>query len=166
MPVQTHTPESIRELLKAVKDPEIPVISVVDLGIVKRIQVAENGAVSVDLVPTFAGCPAIEMMANDIRKTCGEAGIPEVTVHVRTNESWTSDQLSEEGRVKLKDFGLSPPPKLGGKSVDTFDLLEHALCPKCDSTNTILQNPFGPTACRAIHFCKDCHETFEQMKPL
>ena len=162
----THTPESIRELLKAVKDPEIPVISVVDLGIVKNIQVSETGAVSVDLVPTFAGCPAIEMMANDIKKQCLEAGITEIEVHVRTNSSWTSDQISDEGRVKLKDFGLSPPPKLHGKELEDFETLEHAECPKCGSRDTVLQNPFGPTACRAIHHCNSCHETFEQMKPL
>lgn len=161
-----HTAESIRELLKAVKDPEIPVISVIDLGIVKNIEVSESGAVSVDLVPTFAGCPAIGVMADDIKKQCREAGIDEIEVHVKTNNSWSSDQVSEEGRKKLKGFGISPPPKLGGKELEDFETLEHAECPKCGSTNTILQNPFGPTACRAIHHCKNCHETFEQMKPL
>ncbi|MFK7970301.1 MAG: 1,2-phenylacetyl-CoA epoxidase subunit PaaD [Bacteroidia bacterium] len=161
-----HTPESIRTLLKAVKDPEIPVISVVDLGIVKNIAVSETGGVSVDLVPTFAGCPAIEIMANDIRKTCNEAGIEDIQVNIRTNQSWTSDQISDEGRVKLKDFGLSPPPKLGGGELEDFATLEQAQCPKCNSKNTVLRNPFGPTACRAIHHCNDCHETFEQMKPL
>jgi ring-1,2-phenylacetyl-CoA epoxidase subunit PaaD len=164
MKTQTLTKEYIRELLKKVKDPEIPVISVVDLGIVKNIQVAED-RVEVDLVPTFAGCPAIEMMRNDIEKTCREAGISEVKVNVVTKQAWTSDQISDQGRKALKGFGISPPPKMGEEEL-SIEMLEHAECPKCGSTNTKLKNSFGPTACRAIHFCEDCHETFEQMKPL
>ena len=162
----THSEESILEILRSVRDPEIPVISIVDLGVVKNIKISPEGAVSVDLVPTFAGCPAINMMADDIKKQCNEAGIDDVTVNVRTNTSWTSDQISDEGRVKLKKFGLSPPPKLKGKELEDFDTLKEAECPKCNSTNTVLRSVFGPTACRAIHFCKNCHETFEQMKPL
>jgi ring-1,2-phenylacetyl-CoA epoxidase subunit PaaD len=159
----TLTKESVHTLLKGVKDPEIPVISVIDLGIVQNIQVHDN-KVEVDLVPTFAGCPAIHMMKNDIEKACLAAGADSVEVHIKVNEKWSTNCLSKEGKAKLKGFGISPPPEV--KEEVTMELLEHAECPICNSTNTVLRSPFGPTACRAIHFCNNCNETFEQMKPL
>ena len=157
------TSESIYQLLKAVKDPEIPVISVVDLGIVQNIEV-QGQSVTMDLVPTFAGCPAIEVMKKGIEKKCLEAGVADITVNVVLNRAWSTNQMSEDGKKRLKGFGISPPPVL--KDELSLDDLAHAQCPVCNSTNTVLKNTFGPTACRAIHFCKDCHETFEQMKPV
>jgi len=157
------TKEGVYTLLKGVKDPEIPVLSVVNLGIIKDVRV-EGSKVEVDLVPTFAGCPAIHVMKGDIEKVCKEAGAEEVIVHVMYKQAWTSNQITKEGRKQLKDFGLSPPPVI--KEEVTMELLEQAACPRCDSTNTRLMSTFGPTACRAIHHCNNCHETFEQMKPL
>lgn len=156
------TAESLRERLREVKDPEIPVISVIDLGIVQNIRV-EDGVVSLDLVPTFAGCPAIEVMRAGIEKSCREAGATEVKVQV-VQRAWSSNRISDTGRKKLLDFGISPPPVYEGE-VELSDL-ELAECPVCHSRDTVLKNSFGPTACRAIHYCNNCKETFEQMKPL
>ena len=155
--------DQIYHLLDKVKDPEIPVISLVQLGIVDDVRIIGE-RVEVDIVPTFAGCPAIEVMRNDVIKTLKEAGIEEVEVQVKFRQSWTTNKISPKGKELLKDFGLSPPPAFDGEL--TLEVLEHAQCPKCDSTNTRMLSTFGPTACRAIHHCNDCHETFEQMKPL
>ncbi|RMG21390.1 MAG: phenylacetate-CoA oxygenase subunit PaaJ [Bacteroidetes bacterium] len=157
-----YTKADIQELLKSVMDPEIPFISVVQLGIIDDIRI-EGKRVEIDMVPTFAGCPAIDLMKMQIEKVCREAGIEEVEVLVK-QKAWSTNRISKSGRKALKDFGLSPPPKVEGE-VD-MQLLQHAECPKCGSTRTRLLNTFGPTACRAIHHCDDCHETFEQMKPL
>lgn len=158
-----YTKEEIFTLLEKVKDPEIPVISLVQLGVVKDVRV-EGGKVFVEIVPTFAGCPAIEMMKNDVIKTLGEAGVKEMDVQIKYKSEWTTNQITPKGKVLLKDFGLSPPKEFEGEL--TLEMLEHAQCPRCDSTNTRLLSTFGPTACRSIHHCEDCHETFEQMKPL
>lgn len=157
------TRESIYELLNEVMDPEIPVLSVVKLGIVDDVRVQEN-TVEVDMVPTFAGCPAIELMKNQIEAKILEHGAERVQVNVLYKKSWSTNQMKPEGKKALRQFGISPPPEFEGEL--TLETLEHAECPNCGSTNTKLKNSFGPTACRAIHHCEDCHETFEQMKPL
>ncbi|GAB4410914.1 MAG: phenylacetate-CoA oxygenase subunit PaaJ [Bacteroidia bacterium] len=159
----TFTREQIFQLLDTVKDPEIPVLSVVKLGVIHDVRV-EGGSIEVDMVPTFAGCPAIETMRRDIERTCYQAGAEAVRVQVLYKQAWSTNQISPQGRQLLKDFGLSPPPAVVGE-VQLEDL-EQAQCPVCQSTRTRLLNSFGPTACRAIHHCDDCHETFEQMKPL
>ncbi len=159
----TLTRDDILQLLDQVMDPEIPVLSVRKLGIIADVRVGEQG-VEVDMVPTFAGCPAIEVMKRDVITRIQAAGVENVTVIVKYKESWSSNQITAEGKAALKEFGISPPPVLEGEL--TLDLLEGTVCPKCDSINTRLLSSFGPTACRAIHHCDDCHETFEQMKPL
>jgi ring-1,2-phenylacetyl-CoA epoxidase subunit PaaD len=155
--------EAIWSLLEQVKDPEIPVISVVKLGVIRAVRV-EEGHVEVDMMPTFAGCPAIELMRNEVERTCRGAGAESVQVNILYRETWSTNRIAPEGRQILKDFGLSPPPPVG-EEVEAEDLLA-APCPRCSSTETRLLSPFGPTACRAIHHCDNCHETFEQMKPL
>ena len=154
----------VLEYLQAVKDPEIPVISVVDLGIISGIEVDEHGAVKVQMTPTFAGCPALEYMKQDISDELSKQGIEAVEVEVMRNNEWSSNMISARGRQILKEFGLSPPPEFEG--MVTLEVLQNAICPKCSSNNTFLMSPFGPTACRAIHHCRNCQETFEQFKPL
>jgi ring-1,2-phenylacetyl-CoA epoxidase subunit PaaD len=156
--------EWVLEALQEVKDPEIPVISVVDLGVISQIEISAEGAVSVGLTPTFAGCPAIDYMKADIEKVLGEKGIEHVTVKVLYSEPWSSNKITPRGKQLLKDFGLSPPPSFDG--ILTLEVLQNALCPKCGSNNTFMMNAFGPTACRAVHHCNNCKETFEQFKPL
>lgn len=157
------TTEQIKSILYAVKDPEIPTISVVDLGVISEIDIRADGSVFVEMIPTFSGCPALEFMRLNIEAALHDAGIKDFEVKSNRNKQWTSDNVTELGRKQLLEHGLSPPPKTGG-SLETD--LENAQCPNCGSTNTTLKNPFGPTLCRAIHHCNDCRETFEQFKPV
>ncbi len=155
--------EQIWELLEAVKDPEIPAISVVELGIVRDVQVGDDG-VTVTITPTFSGCPALNVMTNDIRDKLREEGFDSVDVQTVLAPAWTTDWISAEGKRKLKAFGLAPPRQHDGNIVMTF--FDVIACPHCDSKNTTLQNSFGSTLCRAIWTCLDCQETFEQFKPI
>jgi ring-1,2-phenylacetyl-CoA epoxidase subunit PaaD len=158
------TKEQILHWLEEVKDPEIPVISLVDLGVVTNVGIFSEQHVHVTLTPTFIGCPALDMMKADVKEVLKEKGIKEVSVEVSLKEPWNSNKISGKGRKALKDFGLAPPPK--HNLIVDIDLLEHIECPNCGSTNTDLKSPFGPTLCRSIHHCFDCRETFEQFKPV
>jgi ring-1,2-phenylacetyl-CoA epoxidase subunit PaaD len=153
--------------LDQVPDPEIPAISVVDLGIVTRVTVEDNGAVQVILTPTFAGCPALKWMEKTVREALLEAGAPEVEVQTTFENPWTSERISESGREKIRNFGLAPPPRRRPGCVGPdLEALAHAVCPRCGSENTSMKSPFGPTLCRSLHYCFDCLEAFEQFKPL
>ena len=158
------TEAEVYQALEEVRDPEIPVISVVDLGIIRDVLIASDGGVTVQLTPTFAGCPAIHQMKDDILRVLKDHGATETRVDVMYNEPWSSNLISPKGRQILRDFGLSPPPAFDGML--TLEVLENAVCPKCSSNNTYLISPFGPTACRAVHHCRNCQETFQQFKPL
>jgi len=162
--VTLPTISEIRELLQQVKDPEIPTISLIELGVIDDINIDAAGKIQVTLIPTFSGCPAINWMQSDTMLTLKNAGYENVEVMVDSTRSWSSDRITEKGRQHLMDFGLSPPPLQTGQSLEN-DLMG-ATCPNCRSQNTELKSPFGPTLCRAIHYCNDCHETFEQFKPL
>ncbi|GAA0890985.1 phenylacetate-CoA oxygenase subunit PaaJ [Fulvivirga kasyanovii] len=157
------TEEQILEWLDEVKDPEIPVLSLVDLGVITDIDIDDH-RVRVTMTPTFVGCPAIDYMKQDISDVLNSYGIDHVDVVVSFEKSWNSNMITEKGRKALKDFGLAPPPK--HNLIVDIDILERIECPNCGSTNTILNSPFGPTACRSIHHCNDCKETFEQFKPV
>ncbi|HHG85311.1 MAG TPA: phenylacetate-CoA oxygenase subunit PaaJ, partial [Bacteroidetes bacterium] len=156
----------LQTALEAVKDPEIPVISVLDLGVIHSATINPEGKILVEMTPTFAGCPAIDAMKADIREKVTAYGVEEadLTIKVLYNEPWTTNKISPKGKILLKDFGLSPPPEF--KGMLTLEVLQNAICPICSSNNTFMMTPFGPTACRAIHHCRNCKETFEQFKPL
>jgi ring-1,2-phenylacetyl-CoA epoxidase subunit PaaD len=150
------------EILDEVKDPEIPVVSVVELGIIREVRV-EGGKVQVAMAPTFSGCPALQSMRDEIENRLKEAGVEAAEVVVQ-NRVWSSDRITPGGRAKLLAFGLAPPPRHGGDVERS--LAEPVACPRCGSMNTDLKNPFGPTLCRAIYVCNDCGNPFEQFKPL
>ena len=160
----TYSQEQILDLLQQVKDPEIPVLSVVELGVIEILQCDET-LVLVELVPTFAGCPALEMMRLDAETVLKSAGIA-AQVIVNRNKLWTSNRISETGKQKLKEFGLAPPPLLEHDEFISLTVLQSAQCPVCNSLDTFMMNAFGPTSCRSVHHCNNCHETFEQFKPL
>ncbi|GAB3336209.1 phenylacetate-CoA oxygenase subunit PaaJ [Marivirga atlantica] len=160
----SYTKEDILLLLDEVKDPEIPVISLVDLGVITDITIVGEH-VSVTMTPTFLGCPAIDYMKNDIADTLNKHGITNNTVTVSLKDSWNSDKVTEKGRKALKEFGLAPPP-VHNNLIEDLDIIEHAECPNCDSTNTTLKSPFGPTLCRSLHHCNNCGEAFESFKPI
>lgn len=152
--------------LQAVKDPEIPTISLVDLGVVRVVEIdAATGGVYVQLTPTFAGCPAMDYMKRDVERTLLAHGVPSVQVEISLREAWSSDMLTDAGRAALRAHRLSPPPVLGNVVFD-LDFLEYAECPNCHGHNTELRTPFGATLCRAVHFCFDCKQIFEQFKPI
>ena len=145
--------------LAEVHDPEIPTISVVDLGVIRGVQV-DGERLTVEMLPTFVGCPAIEVM----RAQIGERLAPladEVIVKLSFAEPWTSDRITENGREHLRTSGFAPP---GLGPADELTVMPIASCPYCGSRNTTLENPFGPTLCRAIYHCADCRQPFEQFK--
>jgi ring-1,2-phenylacetyl-CoA epoxidase subunit PaaD len=161
--MKSITRERVYTLLEEVKDPEIPVLSLVDLGVITGVHIHESG-VEVELTPTFVGCPALEIMKQEIADILKKNGADHVHVNVSFREPWSSDKISEKGRIALEKFGLAPPPT--GQIVSDIDVLEYAVCPRCHGKNTEVRNIFGPTLCRSIHYCLDCLEAFEQFKPL
>lgn len=158
------TLSQIWQALEQVKDPEIPVVSVVEMGIVRDV-VAEGDAVRVTMTPTFSGCPALDVMQRDIETAVRQLGIQNVTIETILHPPWTSDWITEEAREKLRQFGLAPPQKHGGNLISVA-LLDVAECPHCGSKNTVLKNSFGSTLCRMIYYCNNCQDAFEQFKPL
>jgi ring-1,2-phenylacetyl-CoA epoxidase subunit PaaD len=157
------TVDNIYQWLEEVKDPEIPVLSIVDLGVISEVELEGNG-VKIEMTPTFVGCPAIDMMKDDIQSVLKKHGLEKIEVQVSFKRPWNSDKISEKGRLALKQFGLAPPPP--GEFVEDLEILEHAVCPRCNGDDTQLKNTFGPTLCRSIHYCNRCHEAFEQFKPI
>ncbi len=151
----------ILDTLHQVKDPEIPVISVVDLGIITDVKVKANNA-CITMAPTFVGCPAIDYMQQQIKKKVEELGFERVEVIVDREYKWSTNDISEKGKQLLKDFRLAPPPII--KDEWNLENLQ-AACPHCGSKNTSLNSPFGSTLCRALYLCNDCKLSFEQFKP-
>lgn len=152
------TEEAIWEALREVPDPEIPTINVVDLGIIRRVELGE--AIRIEMMPTFIGCPAIDMMRRDIRDRLQVFG--PVEVEVVYDEPWTSDRITPAGRQMLKQAALAPPPR-GTFALTPIPAVPVA-CPYCGSTETDLENLFGPTPCRSIFYCRACQHPFEQFK--
>ncbi len=157
------TVQQIYEWLEEVKDPEIPVLSLVDLGVITEVNV-KNNTVKIEMTPTFVGCPALDMMKSEIVTVLQKHGIEEVEIEVTFRKGWTSDRISEKGKIALKKFGLAPPPP--NALFTDLEILEAAQCPRCDSMNTELKTLFGATLCRAIFYCHNCKEAFEQFKPV
>lgn len=157
------TSNDIYQWLSEVKDPEIPVLSIVDLGVITSVNI-QQGTIHIEMTPTFVGCPALDMMQSDIREVLAKHGVHDMVINVSYKKPWTSDMISEKGRQALKHFGLAPPPSR--QLFEDLEILGHAVCPRCDGSNTALTSTFGATLCRSIHYCNDCREAFEQFKPL
>jgi ring-1,2-phenylacetyl-CoA epoxidase subunit PaaD len=157
------TLDEVYAWLEEVKDPEIPVLSLVDLGVITSV-VVEEEKVTVEMTPTFVGCPAMEYMKSEVEGVLKNRGIKSVEVNITFRIPWSSDLISEKGKQSLKQFGLAPPPST--KIFTDLEILETAICPRCNGINTELKSPFGPTLCRAIFYCNTCKEAFEQFKPV
>lgn len=158
------TEKEIWAFLEEVFDPEVPVLTIVDLGIVRKVEV--NGEqVVVTITPTYSGCPAMQRIESDIHEKLLEKGVKQLEVATTLSPAWTTDWLSEEGKRKLREYGIAPPEDEPDKSV-LFAKPIVVPCPKCGSTNTKLVSQFGSTACKAHYQCNDCLEPFDYFKCL
>jgi ring-1,2-phenylacetyl-CoA epoxidase subunit PaaD len=159
------TADEVWEALSEIPDPEIPVISLVDLGVVKNVEV-EGGRVQIDFTPTFMGCPALDTMQRAMVEKVEELG-GTAEVRVVLDDSWSTDRISPEGREKLRLAGFAPPATRPAGKLDLVQLQQRGFrCPYCGSTDTRLDNLFGPTPCRSIRYCNACRQPFEQFKTL
>jgi ring-1,2-phenylacetyl-CoA epoxidase subunit PaaD len=159
------TETEVWEALAEIADPEIPVVSLVDLGVVRNVAV-EDGRARVDFTPTFLGCPALEVMRDAMAERLRGLGV-EPEIRVRSDDAWSSDRITPEGREKLRAAGFAPPaPRAAG--APTLVELQSAIfrCPYCGSTDTRLENVFGPTPCRSLRYCASCRQPFEQFKTI
>jgi ring-1,2-phenylacetyl-CoA epoxidase subunit PaaD len=159
------TAAQVWDAIEAIPDPEIPVVSLVDLGVIRSVDV-EEGRVHVELTPTFLGCPALEAMRLALENTVRELG-GEPDVRVIQDDSWSTDRITPNGREKLRAAGFAPPaPREAG--APTLVLLKARVhrCPYCGSTDTTLENLFGPPPCRSLRFCQSCRQPYEQFKTI
>lgn len=159
------TADRVWSALAEIPDPEIPVISLVDLGVVRDVQV-EDGHVRVEFTPTFLGCPALEVMRSAMEERIRDLGA-EPEIDVVLDDSWSTDRISPEGREKLRASGFAPPAPRGAGAPTLVQLQRGAFrCPYCGSTETRLENIFGPTPCRSLRYCGSCRQPFEQFKTI
>jgi ring-1,2-phenylacetyl-CoA epoxidase subunit PaaD len=158
------TLERARDICAGVADPELPLLTIGDLGIVRDVRLAGDGGVEVVLTPTYSGCPATEVIQDDVRRALAAAGFAEVTVRTALRPAWTTDWITDAGRRKLEQGGIAVPPRpaaaAGAASVDLG-----VRCPRCGSVETVLVSRFGATACQAMHRCTACLEPFDSVKP-
>ncbi|MEM8974890.1 MAG: 1,2-phenylacetyl-CoA epoxidase subunit PaaD [Pseudomonadota bacterium] len=150
---ETISEAQIWEWLEDVPDPEIPVISVVDLGVIRDVDISSDG-VTVTITPTYSGCPAMSIISMDVELALAKRGIEKVHLQTRLAPAWTTDWLSDKGRARLEDYGIAPPQPAGGPE----------RCPHCQSKNVEKVSQFGSTACKAQWRCRDCFEPFDYFK--
>ena len=159
------TAEQVWAALEEVEDPEIPVVSLVDLGVVRDVHV-DGARVHVEFTPTFLGCPALETMRRQMAEKIEELGA-EAEVEVVVDDSWSTDRITPAGREKLREAGFAPPAPRTAGPPRLVQLQAAAFrCPYCGSSNTALENIFGPTPCRSLRYCRSCHQPFEQFKTI
>ena len=159
------TADHVRMLLDQVKDPEIPVISLEELGVLRDVEVSEH-SVTVTITPTYSGCPAMAEMESDIKKVLLESGATEVIVKTVLAPAWTTDWISETAREKLRAYGIHPPAEESKDKAALLGKTRQLTCPQCGSDKTIMKSQFGSTACKALFQCQDCLEPFDYFKCL
>ncbi|PWV53838.1 1,2-phenylacetyl-CoA epoxidase subunit PaaD [Chitinophaga sp. S165] len=157
------TLQAVYNSLEHVMDPEIPVLSVLELGMITDVKVDIEG-VHIKMIPTFAACPAVDIIKENIKNAVERDLQMPAFVMVDKEVNWNSNRLTNAAKEKLRDFGIAPPARHEGEV--SVDLLIKTNCPHCGSENTYLRSPFGSTLCRALHFCRQCGMMFEQFKPL
>lgn len=168
--------EEVRRAVESVPDPELPPVTVGNLGMLHELRVDGSGHVEVELLPTFSGCPATDVIREDVEGAVARVpGVAGVHVRFRFDPPWTPERIDEEGRERLREFGITPPGEvvapdaLKGLSERTRLPLRPVTrrpCPYCGSEDTITDSDFGPTPCRSVHFCRQCLQPFEAFKPL
>jgi ring-1,2-phenylacetyl-CoA epoxidase subunit PaaD len=168
----TELAERARAVLQLVKDPEVPVLSVVELGIVREVRAdPDSGSVDVTITPTYSGCPAMQVIEEEITAALTRAGFSSVKIETVYAPAWTTDWISEHAREKLRQFGIAPPgmvqlqpPSRRAEPSSRRDAETSVQCPYCGSWETGLVSEFGPTACKALHVCRACKQPFERFK--
>ncbi|MET9498247.1 1,2-phenylacetyl-CoA epoxidase subunit PaaD [Streptomyces sp. NPDC006552] len=175
---ETPLEAELRMLAGSVPDPELPVLTLEELGVLRAVHSQGPGRVEVELSPTYTGCPAIETMASDIERVLHAHGIPEVTVHTVLSPAWSTDDITPEGRRKLREFGIAPPrpTRAAGPVPLALGPTRHrsgpppavppVACPHCGGTDTELLSRFSSTACKALRRCLSCREPFDHFKEL
>ncbi|MBS1933646.1 MAG: phenylacetate-CoA oxygenase subunit PaaJ [Bacteroidetes bacterium] len=156
--------QKILSILETVNDPEVPVLSIIDLGIVRDIKINED-EIEVIITPTYSGCPAMDAISINIKLALFEHGYKKIKITSVLSPAWTTDWMTESGKQKLKAFGIAPPTvKQQVCHTELFHDGEAIQCPRCNSYNTKLISQFGSTACKALYQCNDCHEPFDYFK--
>ena len=156
--------EALWSYLEEIKDPEIPVLSIVDLGIVREVAI-DDEAVTVTITPTYTGCPAMDMIAASIKMELMARGFADVLVKFVISPAWTTDWMTEKGKLQLKEYGIAPPnPRQQVCNDKLFAPDEAVQCPHCESWHTRRISEFGSTACKALYQCEDCKEPFDYFK--
>ncbi|MFF4178378.1 1,2-phenylacetyl-CoA epoxidase subunit PaaD [Streptomyces sp. NPDC001750] len=167
---ETLLEAELHRLAGSVPDPEMPMLTLDELGVLRGVEMLAPGRVTVRLTPTYTGCPAIEAMSADIERVLNDHGIPEVSVVTVLSPAWSTDDISAEGRRKLAESGIAPPRPHGASSAATdvgpVPLALSVRCPHCGSTDTELLSRFSSTACKALRRCVACHEPFDHFKEL
>jgi len=155
------TVDAVRRLAAGVPDPELPVLTIEDLGILRDVHADGAGRIVVDLTPTYSGCPAVEAIREDVERTLRSGGFEDVTVRMVMSPAWTTDWMTETGRQKLREHGVAPPRE---RAPGVRPLQLAIVCPRCGSARTDEVSHFGSTQCQAIRHCLDCRETFPHFK--
>ena len=167
----------IRELLDQITDPEIPVVTIAELGILRDVQVSADGSIQVFITPTYSGCPAVDQIEADIRSALLQAGYQNVRISTQLAPAWTTDWIGQAAKDKLRAYGIAPPHTLGEHAQTSSKVIAFApknraakqsmalTCPQCDSTNVTETSHFGSTACKALYKCLSCMEPFDYFKP-
>ena len=159
--------DALLEVLRGIPDPEIPALDIVALGIVRKVELTPDGGVSVEVTPTYSGCPAMRVIEHDIEQALLAAGAGTVEVKVSYTPAWTTDWIPAEAREKLRAYGIAPPGVTGNDTLVTIGRHRPAVrCPYCGSLETELRSEFGSTACKAIHVCHACRQPFEEFKAI
>ena len=159
------TNKKVWELLSEIPDPEIPVISIVDLGIVRSVAIKENSVI-VEITPTYSGCPAYEPIEKEIISKLHEQGYENVEIKKTLSPAWTTDWMNDDAKNKLIEYGIAPPSQTTGEHLKAImeGKSKPVQCPYCNSAATKLTSAFGSTACKAFHYCNSCHQPFEEFK--
>lgn len=158
-----HTREDIFNILSFIPDPEIPVVSIKEMGMLRDVVLSEKGC-EVIITPTYTGCPAIGMIEDDIKRTLEENGVSHVNVKLVYAPAWTTDWMTNEAKEKMRQYGIAPPVSSTCNKLTSYGKNNFIKCPRCSSTHTELISMFGSTACKALYKCDSCKEPFEYFK--
>ena len=157
--------EELFSILDTVMDPEVPVLSVVELGIVREVVVTDDGGTVVTVTPTYSGCPAMREIETEIKRALEDQGLGPVTIRTTYSPAWTTDWIAPEARAKLEAYGIAPPGVVeAGELIQLTRRAATVRCPYCKSVLTEQKSEFGSTACKSIWFCRECRQPFEQFK--